>query len=138
MDIEHLKNKRQKNVQEQNALLKNKIENLVVSYAENPNDYDWLISILHEHKLDPSDGVLVELACCFDQGPVENCDGLWLTSNKRFFSFEVELQYKTNKLQVLESWVEVTDIVEVNKHGHGTGKTFGYLAIEVLENNRAR
>ncbi|WP_144392103.1 hypothetical protein [Pleionea sediminis] len=132
MDIEKLKRKRQKNVQEQNALKKHYMRELAIDFRESPEEYIWLRNVLTQNSLDVNQGILISLSGCLEQGPVEECSAVWISSDSRFYELIVILKYGTQEIDEIESVTEITDSIEINAHQRGTGKSFGQLAIELI------
>lgn len=92
----------------------------------------WLLVELQERRIDPMAGILAELRLAPDQGG-EHASGVWLTPDRRFFRFEALLSHHPAMSGAIETWEDVTATIEVNEHCRGTGKSFGWLAIEVLD-----
>jgi hypothetical protein len=76
-------------------------------------------------------GILVRLESIPDQC-ADVHQGLWLTKDRRFQAFTVAVSRVNNSLEI-ERFEDITDNVVVSDHVPGTGKTFGYLALEVLK-----
>jgi len=129
MDIEKLKNKRQLNVQEQNALDKYRIYR-EASYWRNSSIPVGLKSALEEKGIDTEKSIYLQYEQDF---PGVNTDeGTVLTPEGRFYEFEMDLN--TTRTEVVEFylWEEITSRVEINEHKPGTGSTWGFLALEVI------
>ena len=126
--------KRQKNVQEQINERRQLILGLAADFKQYPEQSQWLADLLERYKLNPENGVLVELKEVEEQGPIYDYEAIWLTKEKNFIVFSGEADYKTREL-LSETFEpkDITDSIEFNKHKGGIGKTFGILAIEVLE-----
>lgn len=123
---------RQLNVQQQNEQVRAEIERCARCFSGNPAATHWLRLLLAERGLQPDDGMLVELGST----PEQEGDiwwGTWLTRSKAFWNFEVVVSRKTNQVISLEAFVEVTVSMLLSARSPGTGKSFGYLAIEVLD-----
>jgi hypothetical protein len=93
--------------------------------------FQWLIDILESKSDPPQRGVLVSLKRAPEQGG-NICDGVWLSADRRFVEFSVLLPYNGGPPE-LEFWNDVTDDIIVNEHQPGTGKSFGFLALEILD-----
>ena len=132
MDIESLISKRQKNVQEQNAVTKYYMHEHTAGYRESPNEYLWLTNVLEEKKLNKNDGILVSVNSCIEQGPVEELSAIWVTNNNRFYEINIILKYGTQEILEVESVEDITDSMNVKHVEKGRGKTFGMLALEIL------
>ena len=75
------------------------------------------------------DGILVKIWCSPDQF-ADVYNGIWLTSDRRFKDFAIAVSRTDNSFEI-EHFHDITDVA-VSKRTTGTGKTFGYLAVEVL------
>jgi len=129
MDTESLKNKRQLNVQEQNILLKDKIEAEAKFWRENGIPLG-LISALTEKGIDIDTSIFLNYEQDFPGCSTD--EGIVVTKDKRFFEFEMDLMEDRNSLSKLYVWKELTENTEINEHKPGTGATWGFLAIEVM------
>jgi len=129
-DIERLKRKRQLNVQEQMALKKHSIKNFAQYWRENDLPIP-LMQLLASKNIDMNTSILIE----YDQDyPGRNTDeGIILTEEGKFFEFEADLDLDRTRLITLELWEDVSHRYEINGRKKGIGKTFGFLALEVLE-----
>jgi hypothetical protein len=98
-------------------------------------DFPWLLSELHERGLDPLGGILAEL----NETPEQDgqfLSGHWLSADRRFFHFAGTLTWGTRAQFQMEVWEPVTP--KVSAHEPGTGKTFAFLALEVLDEVHSR
>lgn len=59
--------------------------------------------------------------------------GTWLTYDRRFWDFVAVVPWRDNEPVVVEKFEDATDDVPVSPHRSGTGKSFGYLALEALD-----
>lgn len=129
MDISKLQNKRQLNVQEQNAVLKNSI--LCEAYYWRKNEIpEGLCKSMAERGIDSKKCLLLDYeqdypGCSTDFGKVVAEDG-------RFYEFDIDMSTDRKKVIELYEWKEITNSIEINAHKPGTGATWGYLALEVL------
>ena len=90
----------------------------------------WLTDLLASHDLDPDDGILVEYDTVDDQG-AQLCHGTWLARSRSFWSFEVWVSPDAKpRVEVFE---DVTALTSTADHYPGLGKSFGALALEILE-----
>jgi hypothetical protein len=120
-----------RNVQQQNEETQSRIRRVASSFIADPLRFHWLIETLTERSLSPQDGVLVELKQLPDQaGDVQS--GLWLSRERRFYKFAVLLP-RTDAPIEIEEWGEVTAEMPVSAHQPGTGRTFAFAALEVLD-----
>ena len=122
------------NVSSQNNETKGQISALANEFKQQPGHFKWLLEALALHQLLATEGILVKLNESIDQGPVYDCQALWLTKDQRFIGLIAETEYpaKTLKRETVAIH-DVTRSVQVNQNQPGTGKTLGFLAIEVLE-----
>jgi hypothetical protein len=90
-----------------------------------------VIHTLHCHSLGPGQGILVECKDFFDQ--TGHCyEGCWLTHDREFFRFSVLIPFDSADPPVVEEWREVTNETEISPNLTGAGKSFGWLALDVL------
>lgn len=129
MDIYKLKKKRQKNVQEQNTIRKHSIYKEAIYWKTNivPT---VLINLLIEK------GINTDL-CIFldyeqDFPGISTDEGIVLTVDGKFFKFEMDLNSDRTKLVEFYLWKDITADTEIIKSKKGTGATWGWLALEVL------
>jgi hypothetical protein len=116
--------------------MREKILRLAREFRRDPSQFPGVIHTLHAHSLDPSKGILVECRDFFDQdGHVY--EGCWLTADREFFRFAVLIPFNKPDPPVVEEWREVTAEIVVNAHVPGTGKSFGWLALDVQANELA-
>jgi hypothetical protein len=118
-------------VQEQNQQAQIRMRAIASQFKRDTADFQWLIDILESNSETAQSGVLVSLKRVPDQGG-NICDGVWLSADRRFVEFSVLLPYNGGPPQ-LEFWNDVTDDIIVNAHQPGTGKSFGFLALEILD-----
>ena len=133
MDIEHIKRKRQKSVQDQNAISKHKIFICARNWLEGeklPKPIEIYFSKRHINR---ENSLLVSY---FKGSPLLQMDysGLLLTNNEVFIDFEFELDKNEKKIEHIETFRSVE--LEVSAHLKGTGKSFGCLCLEVLHEIR--
>ena len=131
-DISILKKAKQKNVQEQNALDKDRIKSCAKGFRENRNLPDALIECFEKQGIDVNRAILLWHDTMPFGGPTEAYRGEWLTPEKRFYEYEIYLDPKNKYVTEIDVWEDVTEQVEISEHKPGTGKTPGWLSIEVL------
>jgi len=88
----------------------------------------WLPAVLKEKGVNPSEGILA----AYSEKPHRCgrlCTGTWLTASREFWDFRV-LVAEAGKGPVVEVFEERS--VSVFAHEGGIGKSFGAVAIEVL------
>lgn len=124
-----------RNVQEQNADTKARIRAVAASFKDSPLNFTWLIELLQAQSIPLERGMLVSLAHVPEQSG-EQYLGTWLTLEGRFFQFSVLVSRTDAELEI-EEWQDVTARTTVNAHLPGTGKSFGFLALEVLRESNA-
>ncbi len=129
MDIEKLKNKRQLNVQEQNALHKHRIYQ-EASYWRNNGIPVGLSSALTGKGLDTDKSIFLQYEQDFPG--ISTDEGTVLTPEGRFFEFEIDLNTKRTEVVEFYRLEDVTSKIEINRHKPGTGSTWGFLALEVI------
>jgi len=125
MNIEDLRQIRNKNVAQQNELTYLEMKQC----AESINDHPWIPALLERCGQSAKNGLLIRLSDVPDQeGALWY--GSWLSSRRKFYDFEVLTSRDTSKIIEIESWEEVSP--EINAHKKGIGKTPAYIALEVL------
>jgi hypothetical protein len=123
---------RNPNVQQQNAVLKDQIRKLASDFHRDPLSRAWLIVALRRASLPVDQGILVQLEEIPEQEG-ELFKGCWLTTQRQFFSFQVIVPRRDEELISVDRWEDVTTSTAINGHLRGRGKSFGYLALEVME-----
>ena len=91
----------------------------------------WLLRLLKDMGQDSANGIVVALQEAPDQGGIFY-GGTWLNASREFWAFEVMVSDCRQNVLEVERMDNVTSEVVVTAHGKGTGKSFGWLAIEVL------
>jgi uncharacterized membrane protein (DUF106 family) len=129
MNIEQLRSIRNKNVQQQNELMYLQIKEMAESFRNYPGNYPWLINLLSKYSLRPADGFLVSCSSVPEQGGTQWM-GTWLTNDQRFIKFDAMADYKSSVILEVDGWGEYSPVV--SEHCKGTGKSFGYLALQLL------
>src|SRR5690349_14743699 len=119
-----------RNVQEQNLETREQIVRVAREFRRDPSQFPGVIHTLRAHSLDPRKGILVECKDFLDQGGHVYA-GCWLTGDREFFRFAVLIPFNRADPPVVEEWREVTAEIVVNAHVPGTGKSFGWLALDV-------
>lgn len=130
IDTTELRKKRRHNVQEQLALKKEVILNEAQYWRKNgiPSP---LKSLIEQKGIDMDNAIILYYSQDF---PGINTDvGLILTSDLHFYKFEVDLTPDRTQLISCDVFENVSHKYEVCAHKKGIGKTYGYLAIEVLK-----
>jgi hypothetical protein len=122
---------RNPNVQQQNEATKERIRQLADRLRRDPLAHGWLICALQRASLPVEQGILVQLECVPEQEG-DLFKGCWLTCESRFYSFEVLVPRLDEQDIEVERWEDVTAGTPIDAHLPGRGKSFGYLAREVL------
>ena len=135
MNIEQLKKKKQLNVQEQNALKEEQILKEAEYWRKTPLPLA-LQKFFQEYGIDVQNAILVDYSQDFPGCSTD--EGIILTSEKRFFKFELDFIKDKKKIREVYVWKEITDEIEISGSKPGIGTTWGYLALKVLNelNNR--
>ncbi|MBC9071762.1 hypothetical protein IAI53_07260 [Thauera sp. CAU 1555] len=119
----------QRNVAEQNAETLSEIRHAGGLMAEGA--IQWLPNILRSHNIEPSLGVLVRVASVTEQeGESYGC--VWLTSSGQFWKIDAMISRENGEVIELESVDDISADIVVSSHLRGTGKSFGFLAHQVL------
>lgn len=124
---------KQQNVEQQNADLQAKILRTAKMFEAPPK---WLDTLLRTHRLEPAEGLLVKLSEYPEQGGGSWLRGIWLSGQLTFWEFEVVVSGLYGELRNLESFKNATTDIKFERGQPGTGKSFGYLALEVLRSAR--
>jgi hypothetical protein len=128
---------RRRNVQEQNLETRSRILQCAREFRSDPRRFFWLIHALYAHSLLPEAGILVSWKDVPDQ------DGMvygacWLTDVGEFFDFSVLVPWRNEEPPIVENWREVTSTTPTGAYQPGTGRSFGWLALDVLPEMRAK
>ena len=121
----------QQNVQQQNRALRLEISATAQTFRSDPLRYPWLLIELRQRGFDLAKGILALL----QSEPEQDGDlmsGVWLTPQRQFYRFEILVPRVPGASHIVETWEDVTAATAVNAHQRGTGQSFGWLAIEVL------
>lgn len=122
----------QRSVQQQNASVEAGIRAIAELFIRSPAEFGWLHAILRSNSVDSVHGMLAHLTDTPDQGGRQMA-GVWLTNAKRFFQFQALLSYESGELVEVEHFTDITPTVVVSKGQRGTGESFGFIALRVLE-----
>ena len=131
MKIEELGRKRQLDVQEQNALSKDKISGYTRQLQDTDGPLAWLRRLTARMSGEPSLGVLVYVGFVPEQDG-EFVSGLWLSEQGKFYKFEATLPRHVAEGPRLEVWEDVTAETDTSLHVPGRGKSVAALALELL------
>ncbi|GAC1034093.1 hypothetical protein thsps21_49220 [Pseudomonas sp. No.21] len=132
MDIERIRRKRQKNVQEQ-SLLRREGLRLTAEYYRNQPDELPRVLLHHPQALgiDWSRTIMVDLH--IEQYGGHSVSGLLLTQDCRFIEFDLDTNEDYSKLDAKgrNLWHDVTEQTSTSRHNRGTGVSDGAWALEV-------
>jgi hypothetical protein len=129
--------RRRRNVQEQNLETRSRILQCARDFRCDPRRFFWLVHALYAHSLLPESGILI---ACKDVPDQEGMvyQGCWLTDAEEFFDFSVLVPWRNEEPPVVENWREVTSTTPTSEYQAGTGKSFGWLALDVLREMQAK
>lgn len=128
-DIEKIKKQKQLNVQEQNVLLKHKIFT-EAQYWREIGISQGLLHLFQSKGIDFSKILLLEYTQDVLGGGTD--EGIVVTEDAVFIEFEADFNYQRTELIELHIWADISETYEISKHKKGVGKTYGFLAMEVL------
>ena len=114
----------------QNAVTRSQIAECALRDVRRDPALSWLPGILRKHGIDPSAGILAAYSETRGQdGRV--CAGTWLTASRTFWEFKVLVPVAGSDGPTVERFEERS--ISIFAHERGIGKSFGALAIEVLD-----
>lgn len=128
MDIARLRRKRQLNVQEQNALLAQRLRETACYWRENTVP-PALEAYARSQGIDWSGTIILQLELDFPGMPA--LFGLLLTDRERFISFELDTDPQHQQVTAVECWQDVTDQQNMAENNPGIGKGYGAIALSV-------
>jgi len=126
---------KQRDVEQQNAEAKAKILRAMEAFDSRSGLKSWLRPALENEGVLTGAGILVALSELPDQGG-DLFQGIWLTAERQFWSFAILVSRESNPVVEIERLENVTTSTIISAHVPGTGRSFGHLAIEVLEESR--
>jgi hypothetical protein len=124
-----------RDVGQQNAEAKAKILRAMGAFDSQSGLKTWLRPALENEGVLMGAGILVALSELPDQGG-NLFQGIWLTPEKQFWSFSILVSRESNAVVEIERLENITTSTAISAHVPGTGRSFGHLAIEVLEESR--
>lgn len=124
---------RQRNVEQQNALTTEEILKAAALFRESDRQVAWLSAALRSRGEAATSGLLVAFRTVPDQGGGDWVRGIWLTSDRRFLEFDAVVPRQEGESVVIERLEDATSAIKVSAHVPGIGKTFGRLALDVLD-----
>ena len=148
----------QKSVQKQNADEKTRIKECALDFRSNRDSPQALLDCFEAFGIDLKRDILIDCDrytygypnpyrtawvktlwnCLKPFGVYKNDSltaaycGIWLTEQLQFIEYEIYLDPKDRFVAEIDTWKNVTDTIEINGRKKGTGKSPGWLAIEVL------
>jgi hypothetical protein len=125
----------QRSVAQQNAEVLAEIRRTAEHFASGQADVQWLHGLLQSHELSSGQGVLAKLSARPDQSGTLY-EGLWLSSAKEFWRFVVLVPRSGDGFAEVEAFENVTRSVVVSGRVPGIGRSFGFLAHQVLHEAR--
>jgi hypothetical protein len=132
MDIDKLNKKRQLNVQEQNALEKQRIFQTAQSFRAGEPHVLWIGAALMQSGINPAQGILVRVSSTPCGGGEQSAYAQWITSESLFYAIEATITMNTYQLISIERFENTSSDTKISGHERGTGKSFGKLSLEVL------
>jgi len=128
-NIENLKNQRRLNVQEQIALRKDSILKEAKYWRDNGVP-EPLKRVFAENGIEIEKSIILEYEQDFPG--ISTDEGMILTEEGKFYEFDADLNNDRTELIELYSFVDVSDRIEIEDHKKGIGKSYGFIAMEVL------
>jgi len=129
MDIERIKQKRRKSVQDQNAISKHSILTCAQNWLEGEELPKPIEVYLCQKGFNRQNSLLVE----YHGGPAYcqmSYSGVLITNEEKFIGFEFDLNVRETNIEHIEQFGPIE--IECSAHVKGTGKSFGCLSKEVL------
>jgi hypothetical protein len=127
---------KQRSVQTQTVERGIEIVDVARSFADHPERFEWLRAMLAARGYDAGSGILVELRSVPDQGCWVHY-GMWLTNSGAFLKFVADEAFGSRLLEGsgrLEQFEleDVSEQIATSPHLPGTGRSFGWLALDAL------
>ena len=129
MNVEKLKNQRRLNVQEQNLVKKDSILK-EAKYWRNNGVPEPLKKVFKENKIELDESIILEYEQNFPG--LSTDEGIVLTPKGKFYEFDADLNNDRTELIELYSFTDISNRFEIDEYKKGIGKTYGFLALEVL------
>ncbi len=121
----------QRNVIQQNAETLAEIRRVAAAFEAGEAQIPWLDELLAARGLFSHQGVLIKLGRIPEQAD-DLVFGMWLAGSYEFWEFEVLVSRENGAVMAVEQFENVTAAVAVSANAPGTGKSFGFLARQVL------
>ncbi|WP_018606354.1 hypothetical protein [Uliginosibacterium gangwonense] len=129
MEIERLKRQRRKNVQEQNALVEDRVRQTAMHWRSNPLP-GALKRLGLERGIDWDRAVILQLG--LDHPGEPSIFGVLLDRSGTFISFEMDTDVDHVTLIELYEWKDISLEQNISLRNKGFGVGFGALALKVL------
>ncbi|MFC3684671.1 hypothetical protein [Hydrogenophaga luteola] len=121
----------QRSVAQQNESTLAKIQQVAALLSSGSALVSWLPGLLGQQGLNCNDGLLVALDSVTEQDG-EQFFGTWLTREREFWEFAIVVSRESGAILEIEHFRNVTRSTVVSSHVPGTGKSFGYLALQAI------
>lgn len=130
MDIERLKRKRQKNVQEQNQLSKERLRNEAIYYRQHLEAVpSALVRYAEQQGIDWGRTIIFGLG--INEPGTSTVFGRLVTQDQKFIEFDMDLTDDFQHITDLYQWQDITSEQNFSLHNRGTGIGKGALALAV-------
>ncbi len=128
-NIEQLKNQRRLNVQEQTIVKKDSILQEAKFWRDNEVP-EPLKNVFIKNGIEIEKSIILEYKQDFPG--ISTDEGIILSEEGKFYEFDMDLNLDRTALIELYSFIDVSDRFMVEEHQKGIGKTYGFIAMEVL------
>ncbi len=128
--IARLTKQRRLNVQEQIAVKKDSVLKEAKYWRDNGVP-EPLMKVITEYGIEIEKSLILEYEQ--DYPGLSTDEGMILTEEAKFYEFIADLNSDRTELIELYSFVDVSDRFEIEQHKKGIGKTYGFIAMEVLK-----
>ena len=128
--IARLTKQRRLNVQEQIAVKKDSVLKEAKYWRDNGVP-EPLMKVITEYGIEIEKSLILEYEQ--DYPGLSTDEGMILTEEAKFYEFVADLNSDRTELIELYSFVDVSDRFEIEAHKKGIGKTYGFIAMEVLK-----
>ena len=119
-----------RDAQQQNAATRSQIAECALRDVRRDPALAWLPGVLRKQGIDPTDGILAAYSEMAGEDG-RHCSGTWLTAKRNFWEFNVLVPVAGSDAPTVERFEERS--ISIFAHERGIGKSFGALAIEVLD-----
>ena len=128
--IARLTKQRRLNVQEQIAVKKDSVLKEAKYWRDNGVP-EPLMKVITEYGIEIEKSLILEYEQ--DYPGISTDEGMIVTEEAKFYEFIADLNSDRTELIELYSFVDVSDRFEIEQHKKGIGKTYGFIAMEVLK-----